>query len=405
MIARMRFVVLTFVMVAAAAVCASAQEADQAEEPGRFRFGPLRFTPSIALSNIGVDDNVFNQELNPKRDTTAAVGPAVNLWMHVGRSRLSGKVAGQYLYFHKYEQERAWNTVDELKWDFPLGRVTPFIGGNYSDTRDRSGYEIDARAHQRFTAFRMGTKVRLSGITSLVLTGTRSTTAFDENETFLGADLATALNRESKSEELQLRFKLTSLTTLVVGADAVQDRFKFDSIRDANSVRVMPGFELRPSALISGTVFVGVRRFEALSQAVPDYQGLVAAVDATYVTGPTRLGMKVARDLNYSFEPTQPYYALTDLGLIVTERVTHVWDIVGRVGRQALDYKQFKSVTARPQRMDLIYQYGGGVGYRVGESVRLGFDATYYRRHSSEVDLRDYKGLRFGGSISYGLPQ
>ena len=405
MIARTRFVILTFVMVAALAVSASAQEPDQTEEPGRFRLGPLRFTPSIALSNIGVDDNVFNQEVNPQRDTTAAVGPAVNLWMHVGRSRLSGKLAGQYSYFRKYEHERGWNTVDELKWEFPLGRVTPFIGGNYANTKDRSGYEIDSRAHQRFNAYRMGTSVRFSGITTLVLTGTRSTTAFDENETFLGADLARALNRESQSEEVQLRFKLTSLTTLVVGADAVQDRFKFDSIRDANSVRVMPGFELRPSALISGTVFVGVRRFQALSQSVPDYQGLIAAVDATYVAGPTRLGMKVARDLNYSFEPIQPYYALTDLGLVVTERVTHVWDIVGRVGRQALDYKQLKTVTPGPQRTDLIYQYGGGLGYRVGETVRLGFDAIYYRRHSSEVVLRDFKGLRFGGSISYGLPQ
>lgn len=405
MIARARIVVWTFVMVAAVAVGASAQEPDQTEEQGRFRFGPLRFTPSIALSNIGVDDNVFNEELDPKQDTTAAVGPAVNLWMHVGRSRLSGKLAGQYVYFRKYQQERGWNSVDELKWEFPLGRVTPFIGGNYANTKDRAGYEIDSRAHQRFNAFRMGTSVRLSGITSLVLTGTRATTAYDENETFLGADLANALNRESQSEELQLRFKLTTLTTLVLGADAVQDRFKFDSIRDANSVRVMPGFELKPSALISGRAFVGVRRFQALSQAVPDYQGIVASVDATYVTGPTRLGIKVSRDLNYSFEPTQPYYALTDLGLIVTERVTHVWDVVGRGGRQALDYKQLKSVTPGPKRTDLIYQYGGGLGYRVGETVRLGFDAIYYRRHSSEVVLRDFKGFRFGGSVSYGLPQ
>jgi hypothetical protein len=391
-------------MVAASAVRASAQDPDPAEE-GRFRLGPLRFTPSIALSNLGVDDNVFNEDLNAKRDTTAAVGPAVNLWMHVGRSRLTGLASGQYLYFRTYDNERAWNTNDELKWEVPLGRVTPFIGGIYTNTKDRPGYEIDSRAHQRFAAVRLGTSLRLSAITSVVLAGTRSATAFDEGETFLGADLATALNRTSQSEELQLRFKLTPLTTLVLGADSVQDRFRFNSIRDANSIRVLPGFELRPSALVSGKVFVGYRRFDALNQGVPDYQGPIAAVDATYIAGPTRFGLKVSRDLTYSYEPAQPYYALTDLGLIITERVTHTWDVVARGGRQTLDYKRLNSVAAGTARTDIVRQYGGGLGYRVGQTLRLGFDAIYYRRLSSEVALRDFAGLRFGASVSYGLPQ
>jgi hypothetical protein len=391
-------------MVAAVAVPASAQEPDPAEE-GRFRLGPLRFTPSIALTNMGIDDNVFNDALDPKQDTTAAVGPAVKLWMHVGRSLLSGQVTGQYLYFHSYENQRTWNTSDELKWEFPLSRVTPFIAGGYANTRDRPGFEIDSRAHQRADAIRLGTSVRLSGVTSLVLTGTRSRTQFDEGETFLGADLATALNRTSRSEELQLRLKLTSLTTLVLGAEMLQDRFTFNSIRDSNSVRVLPGFELRPSALISGKVFVGFRRFDAISAAVPDYTGPVASVDAIYAAGATRFAVRISRDLSYSFEPADPYYALTDLGLTITERVTRSWDFVARGGRQSLDYQQLKAVAAATERTDIIRQYGGGVGYRVGQTLRLGFDAMYYRRHSSELSQRDFKGLRFGASVSYGLPQ
>jgi hypothetical protein len=404
MIPRLRLVFACLIMVAAAASRASAQEPDPAQE-GRFRLGPLRFTPSIALSNLGVDDNVFNDDLDPKQDTTAAVGPAVKLWMHAGRSRLSGQASGQYLYFRRYENQRTWNTTDELKWEFPLGRVTPFIGGSYTNTKERPGFEIDSRAHQHADAVRLGTSVRLSGVTSLVLTGTRTTTAFDEGETFLGADLATALNRTSQSEELQLRFKLTPLTTLVLAAEGLQDRFTFNPIRDSNSIRVLPGFELKPSALISGKVFVGFRKFDALSAAVPDYTGPVASVDATYVAGATRLAVRVSRDLNYSFEPKDPYYALTDLGLTITERLTRSWDFVARGGRQLLDYEQLTSVAGATRRTDVIRQYGGGLGYRVGQTLRLGFDAMYYRRHSSEGSQRDFKGFRYGASISYGLPQ
>jgi len=32
----------------------------------------------LVLSSIGVDTNVFNETVDPKRDSTAAVGPGVN---------------------------------------------------------------------------------------------------------------------------------------------------------------------------------------------------------------------------------------------------------------------------------------------------------------------------------------
>jgi hypothetical protein len=230
---------------------AVAQEIPDTVEPGRFRLGPLRFTPSIALTSLGIDDNVFNEDLDPKRDTTAAVGPAVNLWMKLGRSRVTGKASGQYLYFSTYENQRAWNTTDEGRWEVPLSRLTPFVTGIYANTKERPGYEIDSRAHLRSHAVGLGTEFRLSSKTSAVLTATRSDFAFDEGETFLGADLATALNRHSDAEALQLRFKLTSLTTFVAGAEAIQDRFTFGPVRNADST-LLPGFEFKPSALISG---------------------------------------------------------------------------------------------------------------------------------------------------------
>jgi hypothetical protein len=101
--------------VTAARASAQTEEADPADS-ARFRVGALRFTPSITLTNLGVDTNVFNDANNPQRDTTAAIGPAVNLWLKAGRSRLSGKVSGQYLYFNNYDSQRSWGTSDEGKW-------------------------------------------------------------------------------------------------------------------------------------------------------------------------------------------------------------------------------------------------------------------------------------------------
>jgi hypothetical protein len=89
----------------------------------------------------------------------------------------------------------------------------------------------------------------------------------------------------------------------------------------------------------------------------------------------------------------------------VTQRLSAAWDLVGRSGWQSLGYQQIQSASAPSERTDTIRQYGGGVAYRVGQTMRLGFDAIYFQRESSQIALRAFEGLRFGASVSYGLPQ
>ena len=228
---------------------------------------------------------------------------------------------------------------------------------------------------------------------------------FDQDETFFGANLAAALNRTSDTADVKLRFKLTPLTTFAVNAGGSADRFSLDPIRNSDSIKVLSGFELKPFALISGKALVGYRRFNALDPGVPDYTGLVAAVDANYTVSVTRLAVKFNRDLDYSYEPVQPYYALTDIVVSATERVTHAWDIVARGGWQSLAYSQLVSATPFPDRVDKTRLYGAGIGYWVGEILRIGVDANYYQRTSDTLTQHGYEGLRVGASFSYGLPQ
>jgi hypothetical protein len=153
---------------------ASAQDRSAPADPGdtaRFQWGPLRFTPSIAVSSLGMDNNVFNSAVDPKRDTTAAVGPAVNLWLKMGPARLSGKSSGQYLYFKTYDNQRAWNTGEELRIDLPLTHFRPFAAGSYANTRDRPGYEIDSRSRSAINTATVGTELRLTGKTSFIVSG------------------------------------------------------------------------------------------------------------------------------------------------------------------------------------------------------------------------------------------
>jgi hypothetical protein len=386
-------------------VSAWAQETEDPFETARFRFGPIRFTPAIEITSLGHDSNVFNDADNPKGDTTAAFGPTVQLWMRPAGTRLSARVGGQYLYFKTYSNERAWNTRNEAKWEVPLARLTPFVEGSYVNTQERQGYEIDARARRHDDSYGGGTSLRISGKSEFVVSFKRTNIEYDQDEAFLGAVLADTLNRHEDVACAQFRYALTPLTTFVVDTSVGRDRFEFANIRDTDSLKVMPGFDIKPSALISGRVFVGYRQFDPLSAAVPDYRGIAASVEATYIHGSTRYEAKVNRDLAYSYEALRPYYALFDTGLTVTQRVTHSWELVGRGSRQTLAYRQLASLGTPEGGTDRGYVYGAGIGYRPGEVLRLGFDANYYTRRAEVEGRRDYEGLRVFGSIAYGIRQ
>jgi hypothetical protein len=389
-----------------AAPPAMAQEPDDQFEAARFRFGPLRFTPVIEITSLGHDSNVFNEDGDPKGDMTAAVGPGVQLWMRPGGSHLRARLGGQYLYFKEFAGERAWNVSNEGRWEVPLARLRPFVAGSYVNARERTGYEIDSRARRRENSVSLGTGLRVSGRTALELSVHRFNAKYDDEEVYLGTPLAAVLDRREEAARVQLRYALTPLTTLVVNTEVARDRFTTARIRDTDSLRILPGFELKPFALISGRVFVGYRRFEPADAALPGYRGVVAAVDATYVRGATRFVVDVERDLAYSYQAQRPYYALLDAGLTVTQRVAERWELIGRSSRQSLAYRQL-DVPGAPADpgTDRGFIHGGGLGYRAGDALRLGFDINYQTRQSEIEERRAYDGLRLFGSISYGIRQ
>ena len=239
----------------------------------------------------------------------------------------------------------------------------------------------------------------------MVVSHRRFQAKYDEKETFLGTALARALNRREDATTVQFRYALTPLTTFVVDTEVGRDRFAVSTFRDTDSIKVLPGFELNPLALISGTVFVGYRQFDPINSGLPDYRGIVAAVKAKYTHSATQFELRVDRDVAYSFEPTQPYYALLNGGLTVTQRVTQRWDVLGRGSAQRLAYRDLDTGQSRQGRVDRGREFGGGIGYRVRETVRFGVNASHATRRSPVEGLRNFEGTRVFASIAYGIQQ
>jgi hypothetical protein len=59
----------------------------------RVKFGPLAMNPTIELTNLGVDTNVFNQPTDQAvRDFTFTLTPKTDAWLKMGRTWVIGHV-------------------------------------------------------------------------------------------------------------------------------------------------------------------------------------------------------------------------------------------------------------------------------------------------------------------------
>ncbi len=371
------------------------------------RIGPLWLNPTLALGNAGVDTNVFNEadQLAPKQDFTVTVTPATDLWLRFGRTWLNGTIKEDLVYYNKYASERSANNSYKIGWLVPLNRLTLNAGADYLNTRERPGFEIDARSQRKELGYNGAVEIRALSKTFFGLRGERRKVNYDSVATFAGVNLHDALNRTMTTGALTVRHQLTPLTSLTFDVSREQDRFDFSPLRDSNSTAISGGVKFDPFALIKGSASFGYRDFQPLSTEVPGYNGSTAALDLSYVAfGTTRLGVQAIRDVQYSYDINQPYYLLTGIVGSITQQIFGPVDVVGRAGVQRLEYRNRVggALGAVSERTDYVHSYGGGVGYRMGRDIRIGFNIDHNNR-TSGLAQRQYNGLTYGTSVTYGL--
>lgn len=381
---------------------AAAQPLPEDAADARLRIGPLSLDPRLAIRNVGVDTNVFNDADEPVRDFTATFGPELDTWLRVARLDWSGTSTVVWNYFRDTADQRSFDLGQNGRLSLDLGRLSPFVRGEFSRMRRRPNLEIDARVRRETTAASGGLALRLGAESRLVLEHGVREYRFDDASVG-GTSFSEALDRRETTSGIEARLVATPLTTLVFGGETRQDRFRYLSDRNSDSLKVSGGLELRPLALVSGRAMLGMRRFEPKVPVVPDFTGAVADVELAYqVRDFTRFVGLVQRDVDYSFEPSQAYYVSTGLRLTVTQVLGGGWDVVAHAGRTTLAYRQRTDVETDRGRRDQVEAYGLGIGRRLGTEVRLGLDLEYLTR-SSTVQSRTYEGLRGGGVFSYGF--
>jgi len=368
----------------------------------RMRIGPLYINPTLSLTNAGKDTNVFNDSKDPQEDFTVTVSPGTDLWLRVGPTSVQGNIKEDIVWFQKFASERSANNSYSLSWSVPLNRLNLRPTWSYTNSRDRPGYEIDARAEHTNVVYGASIDYRLFTKTSIGVDGRRASTNFAEGTTFQGTDLHTELSPVTTSAAVNIKHQLTPLTSLTVAGSLSQDRFKLDPARDTDSMAVTMSMRFDPAALLKGNVNIGYRDFKPASPDLPGFKGSTMAVDLAYtLLGMSKFAFNANRDVQYSYDINQPYYVQTTLGGSVSQQIFGPVDVVVRGATGRLEYRdRAGAVVAAANRVDRIQQYGGGLGYHLGRDMRVGVNADYSTRLSA-LDTRHYQGWTYGVAITY----
>jgi hypothetical protein len=406
---------LTRVQLAAAFAVAltlfsSPLAAQGADEPDparvRIRLGPLWMNPTIALTNIGVDNNVFNEpeDRNPKRDFTFTLTPATELWLRMGPSWVVGKITEDLNWYQTYSSERNTGTGYAVGWHAPLTRIGVKLDAARRTARDRPGFEIDARSERTETSYNGLVELKMLSKTFIGVTGQRQRVDYDKAAIFLNSNLQFELNRTTTGAGLSLRHQLTPLTSISLTAGKSEDRFEFSPLRNSTSTNLTGNVTFDKFALIRGGASVGYTNFHPDSPGLADFQGLTAAVNLSYtLLGTTKFDVDLGRDIQYSYDVNEPYYLQTKFGGSLAQQIFGPLDVVVRASYATLAYQDRAGVDASlANRMDHVLSYGGGLGYHLGRDARLGFNVDQSNR-TSQLSEREYKNLTFGSSVTYGF--
>jgi hypothetical protein len=368
---------------------------------GQVRFGSAVFTPSVGITHIGVDRNVFNEAGERKSDFTFTLGPQWALFYGSDRLRVRVTAGVGYVYYAKYQRERGVNPGGRLEGMYQLGRrVTLFTDDRFSFVKDRPNAEVDARTRRQEQDLSGGVRVGLSPRIGVQLDVHELRTKYGDTD-YMGIRLDETLDRVSRRSALTLTYRLTPYTSVFSGVSLAEERVPNAGDRDGTTRGAFAGLRFDKRAKVSGEAELGYSDFDAKSLATNDHHGMTFGVRlSSALADSLQLSFDGRQDLQFSYSRIYPYYIDQRYRVALTQRLGRRLDVSGGTQQESLRYGGRASSTSgsRPGT-DRLEDYSGGPGFTV-RGMRFGVYAGYSHRRVASGVNQGYEGIRYGVQMS-----
>ena len=375
-------------------------------EAAQIEFGPMSIYPTVRFVDVGRDENVFNDTFSPKEDWTFTLASRALTVTKLGLNELMFAAGSDYVWFKEHASERSTNLSYALRFNLSASRWKPFVGAERVRTRTRPSVEIDTRAERLDQTAVTGANFDVSERTAISASVRFLDSRFDDSARFRGVTLDDALNRTSWTYSSGVRYAITPLTTLAVNGNYTADTFRGSHLRDSKFYSVTPVIEFSPEAVIHGKVSAGYQYFSPEDPGLADSHGLIfeSLVNWSF-WGRTTFDVSGRRNINYSYQDTEPMYLQTGARLMVTQRLVGPLNLQGSAERQHLTYRWRRGVSPTPRsstREDTADVFGGGVLVDFGRGFTVLVGVEKARRRSIEDPLQNFNRTRLISNFTVG---
>jgi hypothetical protein len=362
------------------------------------RIGPFELSPNLTIKQIGIDDNVFHETTNPKRDYVIGISPELTVFSRMGLTQFAASTITDFTHYAKYDSERSFTRTLRGRFDLHLSRFRPSIAGAANSSRERPNDEIDTRARRRDTEASARVGYDLSPLAQIYGGVARVGIDYQQGESFRGVDLDRSLDRRLEQVQGGVRLSLTPFTTLVLDATVARDRFATASGRDTSSRTAATELIFGNDAIIRGRVKVGFEDFRPEDPTLVPYKGVVTEVALSFRgVWLGRFDGSISRQIHYSYDENEGYYVGTGGQVTYTQRVVGPLDVQVVYGASLQDYGRRIGLLGRT---DDTHMYGGGIGLNRDTGSRFGVNYEY-RNRDAQAAAESYARRRVFVSYTY----
>jgi Putative beta-barrel porin 2 len=370
------------------------------DTPGVLRIGPVTIQPALLIRDIGPDNNVFNEPVNPKKDFTMTFSPRADFTLQVRRVKSIFSQTADYVYFQKYASERGFNQSSALRVEFDLGILQPFASAGQSSSKSRFNNEVDLRARHDTNNFSTGLGVKIFTRTTASVRVRQDDATWDPDAIFRGESLARAFDSRTRGVDGSVGVALTPLTSLSLVLAKERQTFDHAPERDSDTFRIMPTFNFSPLGLVNGTAAFGYRKFTPRDPQTPPFAGFVTQVGAGFTLyDHHRIETTALRDVSYSYDEAATYYIQNSIGVTWTFDFAAHFDTQLNATRNLMDYHQAADFDGGH---DVFTSYAAGFGYHPRPRLRLSLNGNFAQRRSELAAARGYDNHRIYASVTWG---
>lgn len=273
----------------------------------RWKLGPLRIYPTIAIRDVGFDDNLYfgSDDGEPKKDFTATLSPEARIyWPLRNFLILYFRENPEYAYYQKESYQRSFtNSIGAGFRSLLLRRFV--LSGEANDNRHRRriSSEFQIPATDRVRSLQAGLAFETARKTSIAVSGAVRKITYDEIMILPDeAPVARLLDREEREIAAEFYYQLFTDGFLFLRGEVQEYKFVDAAAvwRDAEASSLRAGLRFPLLGRIRGLLNLGYKTFDPKTEGEPAFRGLVGNTGLEWRTGRFGLRLQFSRDLVFS---------------------------------------------------------------------------------------------------------